>query len=193
MSFKEIGQILIREKNKSGWNIILGFLSARKQSCLVDGHLSSDISLFYCGVPQGSIGAPLLWVCFTVTSQMGFMITQLMDKIWMNRKQAGYQPWQDMGTKRMAATRREVSIQARIFKISPIESETLLVGKLHQSMQWNQHISDGESSLQRQLPTRINGLKKNSVNATFLTRLMVANGAVMSKIYIYLSITIYRI
>ena len=86
-----------------------------------------------------------------------------------------------MGTKRMAATRREVSIQARIFKISPIESETLLVGKLHQSMQWNEHIRDGESSLMRQLTTRINGLKKISVNATFQTRLMVANGAVMSK------------
>ena len=86
-----------------------------------------------------------------------------------------------MGTKRMAAMRREVSIQAGTFKISPTESETLLGGKLHQSMQWNQHIRDGESSLLRQLTTRINGLKKISENETFHTRLMVANGVVMSK------------
>ena len=86
-----------------------------------------------------------------------------------------------MGTKRMAAKRREVSIQAGTFMISPTETETILGGKLHQSMQWNQHIRDGESSLLRQLTTRINGLKKISVNATFHTRLMVANGVVMSK------------
>jgi hypothetical protein len=86
-----------------------------------------------------------------------------------------------MGTKRMAAMRREVNIQAGTFKISPTESETLLGGKLHQSMQWNQHIRDGESSLMRQLTARINGLKKISVNSSFQTRLMVANGAFMSK------------
>ena len=33
----------------------------------------------------------------------------------------------------------------------------------------------------RQLTTRINGLKKISANATFNTRLMIANGVVMSK------------
>ena len=53
-------------------------------------------------------------------------------------------------------------------------------------MQWNQHIRDGESSLLRQLTTRINGLKKISVNATFHTRLMVANGVLMSKM-VYLT------
>ena len=35
--------------------------------------------------------------------------------------------------------------------------------------------------MSRQLTTRINGLKKISVNATFNTRLMIANGVVMSR------------
>ena len=34
-------------------------------SCFVDGELSKPLNLFNCGVPQGSIGGPLLWFCFT--------------------------------------------------------------------------------------------------------------------------------
>jgi hypothetical protein len=41
------------------------YLSGRRQSCYVDGHLSAPLNLFSCGVPQGSIGGPLLWLCFT--------------------------------------------------------------------------------------------------------------------------------
>ena len=51
------------EENAAKW--ILSYLSDRKQSCFVDGNLSPAISLFSCGVPQGSIGGPLLWLCFT--------------------------------------------------------------------------------------------------------------------------------
>ena len=86
-----------------------------------------------------------------------------------------------MGPKKIAATRKEVSIQAGAFRIYPTESEKLLGGHLHQSLQWNKHIRDDKSSLASQLTMRINGLKKISVNATFTTRLMIANGAVMSR------------
>ena len=51
------------EDSAGAW--ILSYQSDRKQSCFIDGHLSSAISLFSCGVPQGSIGGPLLWLCFT--------------------------------------------------------------------------------------------------------------------------------
>ena len=44
---------------------VKSYLSSRKQSCIVDGELSDALNLFDCGVPQGSIGGPLLWVCFT--------------------------------------------------------------------------------------------------------------------------------
>ena len=39
---------------------IRSYLSNRKQSCFVDGELSTALNLFTCGVPQGSIGGPLL-------------------------------------------------------------------------------------------------------------------------------------
>ena len=42
------------------------YLSNRKQHCFIDGHLSASMDLLDCGVPQGSIGGPLLWLCFTV-------------------------------------------------------------------------------------------------------------------------------
>ena len=44
-----------------GW--IRSYLANRRQSCFVDGELSSPLKLFECGVPQGSIGGPLLWLC----------------------------------------------------------------------------------------------------------------------------------
>ena len=44
---------------------IRSYISNRKQSCFVDGELSSALNLFDCGVPQGSIEGPLLWLCFT--------------------------------------------------------------------------------------------------------------------------------
>ena len=35
------------------------------RSCFVNGELSTPLKSFECGVPQGSIGGPLLWLCFT--------------------------------------------------------------------------------------------------------------------------------
>ena len=51
------------ESSALGW--IKSYLSNRKQSCFVDGEMSAPLDLFDCGVPQGSIGGPLLWLCFT--------------------------------------------------------------------------------------------------------------------------------
>ena len=41
------------------------YLSGRRQSCMVDGQLSSPLDIPSCGVPQGSIGGPILWLIFT--------------------------------------------------------------------------------------------------------------------------------
>ena len=49
----------------SAANWVWSYLSGRKQSCQVDGKLSSPLDIPSCGVPQGSIGGPLLWLCFT--------------------------------------------------------------------------------------------------------------------------------
>ena len=65
-----------------------------------------------------------------------------------------------MGPKRMMARRQQVSIQAGDFTIKPTETERLLGGHLHQSLQWNHHLFDSKKSLSKQLTSRINGLKK---------------------------------
>ena len=77
---------------------------------------------------------------------------------------------------------RKVSMMAGTFCIKPSETETLLGNHIHQTLQWNQHISDHKSSLIRQLTGRKNGLKQISRSSTFSTRLMIANGAIMSKL-----------
>ena len=87
-----------------------------------------------------------------------------------------------MGPKKIAAKRGQVSIQAGSFTIKPTETETLLAGHLHQSLKWSHHLRDDKKSLMKQLTSRTNGLKKISKNATFGTRLMVANGVFMSKV-----------
>ena len=85
-------------------------------------------------------------------------------------------------SRKIAAQRKHVCIQAGEFVIKPTESETLLGGNLHQSLQWNHHLRDGKKSLMRQLTGRINALKKVSQSCSFPTRLMVTNGVYISKV-----------
>ena len=91
-------------------------------------------------------------------------------------------PLMVMGRKGMAAKRSQVSMVASTFTIEATETEKLLGGVINQNLKWNQHLSDHESSLLKQLTSRINGLKRTCHNATFTTKLMVANGIVMSKL-----------
>ena len=105
---------------------------------------------------------------------------------WMNNNKLVINPDKThlmvMGTKKSARLRQQVSMMAGNFQIKPTETEKLLGGQVHQSLKWNHHIVDNKSSLIRQLTSRINGLKKISKNSKFSTRLMVANGAVQSKL-----------
>ena len=93
-----------------------------------------------------------------------------------------------LGPKKIENRRKEVKIQAGPYIIKPTESEKLLGAYLHESMQWNRHIRDHSKSLMRQLTTRMNGLKRIAKTATFKTRLMIANGAVMSKVVYLISV-----
>ena len=78
--------------------------------------------------------------------------------------------------------REQVSMNAGGYTISPTETEKLLGGILHQSLDWKQHLQGHKASLMTQLCSRLNGLKKVCVNASFRTRLMIANGVFMSKL-----------
>ena len=93
-----------------------------------------------------------------------------------------------LGPKKISNRRKEVCIQAGPYTIKPTETEKLLGCHLHQTMQWNHHIRDHSKSIVKQLTTRINGLKRIAKNATFKTRVMVANGAVMSKLVYLISV-----
>ena len=229
------------EESATSW--IWSYLTGRQQSCFVDGHLSSPLDLFSCGVPQGSIGGPLLWLCFTcdqpdVTHEhpvvgqdfhrgcaggvgqgpaveggagdcgelVGYVddgaysyahrdplvLSQVLSRKyvlledWINGNRLVINPDKThlmvMGSKRISEARKQVSIQAGPFTIKPTEAEKLLGGNLHQSLKWNYHIRDSDNSIMKQLTSRINGLKKIASNSTFNTRLMVANGVIMSKV-----------
>ena len=66
--------------------------------------------------------------------------------------------------------------------ISPQAHEKLLGCTISSDFTWNEHLVNSESSLQRQLTSRINALRKISHSASFETRKMIANGIVMSRI-----------
>ena len=82
----------------------------------------------------------------------------------------------------MSEKRKNVKIKAGEFIIRPSESERLLGIRVHQSMLWNEHIRDAEGSVIKQLTTRVNGLRKLTNRADFKTKLMIANGIIMSKL-----------
>ena len=228
------------ENSALGW--IRSYLSGRKQSCFVDGDMSAPLKLLDCGVPQGSIGGPLLWLCFTcdqpdiihdhqVVGQdlhrgcgaeqqgqgshpaggdCGELVGYVDDGAYsyshadpsvlsreLTRKYSMLEDWMNnnrlvinpdkthmmvIGGKKVEVLRRQVTMKAGNFVIKPSESEKLLGGTIHQSLEWNHHLRDGQSSLIKQLTNRINGLKRISRSACFSTRLMIANGAVQSRL-----------
>ena len=83
-----------------------------------------------------------------------------------------------------AATERRsaVSLTAGGDIITHSESELLLGATVHQSGNWAAMIRDGKASLQSQLRSRINALRKICRHADFRTIKMVAGGIVMSKL-----------
>ena len=87
-----------------------------------------------------------------------------------------------MRTKATAAKRGEVKLQAGQYTILPSSSEKLIGGQISQDLKWKHHLQDSDQSLVRQLTSRINGLCLISSRAIFATRLMGANGVVISKL-----------
>ena len=60
-----LGKLKLMGLDDSALNWIESYLGNRKQSCFVDAELSIPLNLPACGVPQGSVGGPLLWLAFT--------------------------------------------------------------------------------------------------------------------------------
>ena len=87
-----------------------------------------------------------------------------------------------MGTKRQAEARKLVRVKAGTVVITPVETEKLLGINIHQSLKWHEHVVNNKKSLISMLNTRLSALKRISVNASFMTRLMVGNACFMSPI-----------
>ena len=87
-----------------------------------------------------------------------------------------------LGTKKTAAQRHEVEVNADGHIILPSRSEKLLGGIVSEDMKWKEHLLNSNHSLVSQLTSRLNGLLKVASRASISTRLMVANGIFMSKL-----------
>ena len=70
-------------------------------------------------------------------------------------------------------------------EIEPMENATILGGLVDQNLKWKEFIVDADKSLVKSLNTRLNAFKKVCSTADKKTKLMVANGLLISKL-IYL-------
>ena len=204
------------------------YLTVRQQSVFVDGCLSPPMDIV-CGVPQGSILGPLMYILYTndipdlahshpvSTSQPTpychecggtvcyvddstysiaeadpeVLSTALTDqyKVISRYMAANKLVINDdkthllvLGTKAMDEKRSMVKLQAGNHTIMPSKTEKLLGCIVSDNMKWRHHIMDDEQSMVRQLTSRVNGLSMITYKGDFSTKLMVANGIVMSKL-----------
>ena len=87
-----------------------------------------------------------------------------------------------MGGRKFNELREQVSIDTGSVVVPPVDTEKLLGLNVHQSMKWKDHIMSNKKSLIKILIPRLNALKRIAVNASFKTRLLVANSCFMSII-----------
>ena len=85
-----------------------------------------------------------------------------------------------IGTKRHDELRTQVNGQFQTVTVTPSEDGKLLGIMIHQSLKWRQHLIGGENALIKKLSKRLGALKRISYNASFKTRLMIANACFMS-------------
>ena len=93
-----------------------------------------------------------------------------------------------MGGQKFKDVRPLVNINTGTVIVKPVETEKLLGLNIHQSLKWKEHVISNKKSMIKTLTTRLNALRKLSINATFKTRLMVANSCFMSIIIYMVSV-----
>ena len=87
-----------------------------------------------------------------------------------------------LGTRSMGEKRNMVNIRAGNHIIVPSKQEKLLGCVVSDNLKWRHHILSGEQAMVKQLTSRVNALAMINSLADFNTRLMTANGIVMSKV-----------
>ena len=93
-----------------------------------------------------------------------------------------------MGTAKYNTKRELVSVDTGTIVVKNTETEKLLGMNIHQSLKWKEHVLGNERSMIKMLTTRLSALKKIAKNASFKTRLMVANSCFMSVITYMISV-----
>ena len=216
-------QLFGLEDDALSW--VRSYISGRSQSVIVDGCMSPPLAID-CGVPQGSILGPLMYIIFTndipdlahdhnvsykdrpaacqacgstvcyvddgtysygcselsstLTSQYNTISKYMMsNKLVINDDKTHLVV---MAKKGQGAAREAVSLQAGAHIIKPVQTVKLLGGHISEDLKWKEHLLTNEHSVIRQLTSRVNGLCLISPRATFQTRLMVANGIVISQL-----------
>ena len=196
------------------------YLSGRSQSVLIDGCMSPPLSI-QCGVPQGSILGPLMYILFTnempelvhsykTPQKCGGTVCYVDDATYSvghtdpdtlsTKLSEQYDIIADymadnrlvinadkthvvvMGNKKAADLRRQVSLSAGEHLVVPSQTEKLLGCQISEDLTWKHHILLSDESVIKQLTSRVNGLCLISDRSTFETRLMVANGIILSKL-----------
>ena len=219
-------QLFGLEDDALSW--VRSYISGRSQSVIVDGCMSPPLAID-CGVPQGSILGPLMYIIFTndipdlahdhnvsykdrpaacqacgstvcyvddgtysygcsdpvelsstLTSQYNTISKYMMsNKLVINDDKTHLVV---MARNGQGAAREAVSLQAGAHIIKPVQTVKLLGGHISEDLKWKEHLLTNEHSVIRQLTSRVNGLCLISPRATFQTRLMVANGIVISQL-----------
>ena len=151
------------------------------------GHVSPVLSDKGCGLLVGYVDDGAYSYSHKEAAVVSEVLTNKYNKLegWMNANKLVINADKThlmIMASRGNTTRKDVTIKAGSYTIQPSETEKLIGGILHQSLGWKQHIQGHRNSLLSQLTSRLNGLKKVCVNASFRTRLMIANGVIMSKL-----------
>ena len=198
------------------------YLTARSQSVIVDGCMSPPLYV-ECGVPQGSILGPLLYIIFTndvpdlvhdhsvsyknqqnSCAECGSTVCYVDDATYPDQLSTILSAQYSIISKYMISNklvinddkthlvvmakqgqggaRDRVVLQAGAHSIQPVRTEKLLGCHISQDLKWKEHLMTNDHSVIKQLTSRVNGLSLVSSRAKFQTRLMVANGIVISQL-----------
>ena len=204
------------------------YLIGRKQSVFVDGSLSPPLGI-ECGVPQGSILGPLMYILYTndipdlphdhpvsvaqpvpychdcggtvcyvddstyslarsdpeaLSSALTYQYQVIADYMAANRLVINGEKTHllVLGNRSMDEKRKLVTLKAGTHTIVPSKVEKLLGCMVSDNLKWRDHILNGEQSMVKQLRSRVNALAIISSRGDFNTKLITANGIVMSKL-----------